>query len=43
MSLGPERWKADWDDIGAMTRIADDIELTNPSIASKLTRLQLGD
>lgn len=24
MSLAPERWKADWDDIVAMTRIADD-------------------
>ena len=24
MSLAPERWKADWDDIAAMTRIADD-------------------
>jgi dimethylsulfone monooxygenase len=24
MSLAPERWRADWDDIVAMTRIADD-------------------
>ena len=24
MSLAPERWKADWDDIAAMTRIADE-------------------
>lgn len=24
MSLAPERWKADWDDIAAMTRIVDD-------------------
>ncbi len=24
MSLAPERWRADWDDIAAMTRIADD-------------------
>jgi FMNH2-dependent dimethyl sulfone monooxygenase len=27
MSLAPERWKADWDDIVAMTRIADDAGL----------------
>src|ERR1700712_4988271 len=27
MSLAPERWKADWDDIAAMTRIADDAGL----------------
>ena len=24
MSLAPERWKANWDDIAAMTRIADE-------------------
>jgi alkanesulfonate monooxygenase SsuD/methylene tetrahydromethanopterin reductase-like flavin-dependent oxidoreductase (luciferase family) len=24
LSLAPERWKADWDDIAAMTKIADD-------------------
>ena len=24
MSLAPERWRANWDDIAAMTRIADD-------------------
>ncbi|MEA2742682.1 MAG: dimethylsulfone monooxygenase, partial [Acetobacteraceae bacterium] len=27
MSLAPERWRADWDDIAAMTRIADDAGL----------------
>jgi FMNH2-dependent dimethyl sulfone monooxygenase len=27
MSLAPERWKADWDDIVAMTQIADDAGL----------------
>ena len=27
MSLAPERWRADWDDIVAMTRIADDAGL----------------
>jgi alkanesulfonate monooxygenase SsuD/methylene tetrahydromethanopterin reductase-like flavin-dependent oxidoreductase (luciferase family) len=27
MSLAPDRWKADWDDIVAMTRIADDAGL----------------
>ncbi len=27
MSLAPERWKADWDDIAAMCRIADDAGL----------------
>src|ERR1700709_859811 len=27
MSLAPERWKADWDDIVAMSRIADDAGL----------------
>lgn len=27
MSLAPERWKADWDDIAAMSKIADDAGL----------------
>jgi FMNH2-dependent dimethyl sulfone monooxygenase len=27
MSLAPERWKADWDEIVAVTRIADDAGL----------------
>src|SRR5262249_60285739 len=27
MSLAPERWRADWDDIVAMTRIADEAGL----------------
>src|SRR3954449_8365636 len=27
MSLAPERWRADWDDIVAMTRVADDAGL----------------
>ena len=27
MSLAPERWKANWDDIAAMCRIADDAGL----------------